>query len=246
MLAFDLAMARSALCLTQFLLVLLSVAPASAAQPLELRDRILAVVDEDPILASDVDRAIILGFAERAPAESESAFRRRVLEAIVDQRVRLHEVSRFGVEQVPVAEIEQQVAAIRGRFASDEELRARLAEVGLDLTGLRQLVTQQLAVLRYLEEFLGPRIFVSLEDTRAYYDEVLVPALAAEGAVVPPIEDVREDIRALLQEQRLNEAIATRTEELRREADVVNYFDSDHRRLPEVILTLERDPGEPD
>ncbi len=212
--------------------------PDAPAPDLRLRDRILAVVDEDPILLSDVDRAITLGFVDRHPGEGEADFRRRALEQLIDQRVRLHEVSRFGIEQVPVDQIEEQVRLIRSRFSTEEELRARLAEVGLDLEDLRQLVARQLSVWIYFQEFLGPRVFVSLEDIRKYYDETLVSELRAKGAAVPPIEDVREDIRKLLKEQRLNQAIEQRTDELRREADIVNYFDSEHDHLPPVVLEV--------
>ena len=216
--------------------------PAPAAEPqgpLELRDRILAVVDEDPILSSDVDRSILLGLVERREGESDRELRRRVLESLIDQRVRLHEVTRFGIEQVPVEAIEAQVAAIRERFAGEEELRARLAEVGLDLEGLRQLVARQLSVWIYFEEFLGPRIFVSLEDIRRYYEETLAPDLRARGEPVPPIEEVREEIRELLKQRLLNEAIEERTEELRREADILSFFDSEHDALPPVVLEID-------
>ncbi len=218
----------------------LALAPRAAAAPpeLELRDRIQAVVDEDPILSSDVDRAITLGFSGRQEGESERDFRRRVLDELIDQRVRLHEVTRFGIEQVPVDQIEEQVQLIRSRFPSEGEFRSRLAEVGLDLESLRQLVARQLSVWIYFQEFLGPRVFVSLEDIRKYYDDTLVPELRARGAAVPAIEDVREDIRNVLKEQRLNQAIEQRTEELRREADVVNYFDSAHDHLPPVVLGI--------
>jgi len=213
--------------------------PAPAAdQSLELRDRILAVVDEDPILASDVDRAIALGLSERRDGENEHAFRRRVLESLIVQRVRLHEVDRFGIEQVPVEQIEEQVEQIRSRFPSEEAFRRQLSEVGLDLDGLRQLVARQLAVLTYFEEFLGPRIFVDLEEIREYYEETLVPELEGRGEPVPPIEDVREDIRNLLKQQRLNEAIEARTEELRRQADILNFSDEDHEELPPVVLEI--------
>lgn len=240
----------AALLLLPLLWVIPAPAPAAAQAPvrndradLQLRDRIVAVVDEDPILSSDVDRAITLGFAERREGESDESFRRRVLDSLIDQRVRLHEVTRFGAEQVPVSAIEEQVEAIRERFDSEEELERRLAEVGLDRTALRQLVARQLMVWRYFQEFLGPKIFVSLDDVRTYYEESLVPELRERGAPVPPIEEVREEIRAVLQEERLNEEIVERTQELRREADIVNYFDNPRQGLPKIVLTIGGDDG---
>jgi len=211
---------------------------ASAPRKLTLRDRIVAVVDEDPILSSDLDRAITLGLVARRDDESDQAFRRRALDTLIDQRVRFHEVTRFGLEQVPVSQIEDQVEAIRSRFPSEEEFRRRLADVGLDRESLRQLVARQLMVWTYFEEFLGPRIFVSLEDIRDYYEQPLTPTLEPHGQPVPPIEQVREEIRQVLKEQRLNEAIESKTEELRREADIVNYFDDSHDSLPPVILEI--------
>ncbi len=218
-------------------------AAADAPQKLLLRDRIVAVVDEDPILSSDLDRSITLGLVERKEGESDRAFRRRVLDTLIDQRVRFHEVTRFGLEQVPVSHIDEQVEAIRSRFPSEEDFERRLHLVGLDLDSLHQLVTRQLMVWTYFEEFLGPRIFVSLEDIRQYYEETLTPALKAHNQPVPPIEQVREQIRGVLKEQRLNEAIESRTEELRRDADIVNYFDSEHDSVPPVILEIDKAPA---
>lgn len=220
--------------------------PEGAPQKLLLRDRIVAVVDEDPILSSDLDRSIVLGLVTRHDGESDTDFRRRVLDTLIDQRVRFHEVTRFGIEQVPVPQIEEQVEAIRSRFASEEEFERRLHEVGLDLESLRQLVARQLMVWTYFEEFLGPRIFVSLEDIRQYYEQTLTPTLEGHHQPVPPIEQVREQIRQVLKEQRLNEAIESKTEELRREADIVNYFDSPHDSLPPVILEIDGPATPPD
>jgi hypothetical protein len=83
-----------------------------------------------------------------------------------------------------------------------------------------------------VEERLGPRVFVDLEQIRAYYNDVLTPELEARREPVPPIEEVREPIRRLLKEKLLNEELARWTEELRRDADVEDYLDSEHATLP--------------
>ena len=48
---------------------------------------------------------------------------------------------------------------------------------------------------------------------------------------------MREQIRAVLREQRLNDEIAAWTEELRRDADVVDYFDTELGELPPVVAS---------
>jgi parvulin-like peptidyl-prolyl isomerase len=219
-------------------------AQAPAAQSAEaagytLRDRIVAVVDEDPILASDLERVIALKIVEREPGEGDAALRRRVLERLIDNRLRTHEIDRFGLGQVEVERVDRSVAEIRARFASEEEFRRQLAAVDLDLDGLRQLVARQLAVLDYINERLAVRVFVTLDDIQQYYDQVLVPRLRSEGAPVPPIAEVREDIRELLRQQKLNEEIDAWTESLRREADVSLFLAEPQGPLPPVVETIE-------
>lgn len=214
---------------------------SAAGDGFQLEDRIVAVVDDDPVVASDIDRLIGLGLAMPNPGEEELAFRRRVLEQLIEQRLRFHEIDRFGFVQVPVDEIERQVAEIRARYASEEEFERRLRELGLSLTSLRQLVARQIMVWNYVDERLGPRVFVTYEDIKGYYDSVLVPEMRRRGEEVPPVEQVREQIRSLLKDQRLNEELEKWTEELRQRADVANFFDARvGPPLPPVVLRVDR------
>ncbi len=203
----------------------------------EILDRILAVVDEDPILASDVDRVLGLGIVSAEPEgdtsdEKQETLRRRVLDQLIEERLRFHEIDRFGFTEVSLADVEKGYQGIRRRFGSEQAFRQRLTELGLDPDGVRQLVARQIMVLTFVEERLGPRVFVGSDDIRAYYDGPLTDELRAGGRSVPPLESVREDIRAVLKEARLNEEIERWTEELWREADVEDYFDRPLAELP--------------
>lgn len=220
------------------LIVVLGAAPAtgqSAAQA-EVVDRIVAVVDEDPILASDLDRLIGLGLVARLPDESEAELRRRVLDMAIEERLRFHEIDRYGFAEVPVEEVEAQFESLQRRLGGPAALRRRLAEVELDEQELRQLLARQLMVLIYVEERLGPRVLIGEEEIRSYYHEVLAPEMVVRKQEIPPIGEVREQIRGLLREQRLNEEIERWTEELRLEADVEDYLDSSHDGLPPVVV----------
>lgn len=218
------------------LALVLAVPPAAGE---ELVERIVAVVDDDPIFLSDVERVIALGLIEAAEDEDPRALRRRVLDALIDQRLRLHEVERFEGTRVSVEEVDRQLARIRERHGGGAGLAAALERLGLDEEGLRLLLTRQLRVLAYIEERLGPRVFVDLDDIRAYYEGELVAEMARQGESPPPLADVREAIRRLLRERRLNEEIERWTEELRLAADVVDHFERPSRDLPPVVRRIE-------
>ncbi len=198
-------------------------------------DRLLAVVDDDPILESQLEQTIGIGLVERQEGEDETHFRRRILDGLIEEKLRFHEVDRFGFAEVPVDQVEQQFEAVRARFPDQKSFQARLQELDLDEQGLRQLLARQVMVLIYVEERLGARVFVGLEEIQAYYDEVLVPQLEASKDDVPAIREVREPIRQILKEELLNVEIERWTDELRRDADVVDYFDQEERELPPVV-----------
>ncbi len=237
------AAACAALCLNFSLAAGAAPPPATApagTAPNVLKDRVLAVVDEDPILASELDRAIFVGQQHPSPGEADKTFRRRVLEDLIAQRLRFHEIDRFGLEQVPVDQIEKQVAQVHAAYKDEAAFRRKLAEVGLDEAALRQMMARQLEVLAFVDERLGPQVFVGLDDIATYYRNVLTPQLQKQHLPVPPLDDVREQIRGVLRQQRLAEEIDRWTEELRRKANVVVYFDKPNGGpLPPVVKRLE-------
>lgn len=210
---------------------------------LELEDRILAAVNEDTILHSDVEQVIGLGLVERREEESDSELRRRVLGGLIEQSLRFQQVGRFGFGRMDPERIEAQMRVLRADYESDEAFREHLHGLGLTVQEVRQIVSRQLAVLDYVEERLGPRVFVGLEDIRTYYEEVLVAEAEERGAEVPPLAEVRETIRRLLKDRRLNEEIERWTEELRREADIRVLLDDYSGGLPPVVERFES-PGD--
>ncbi len=214
--------------------------PGASAEPaqLELVDRVVAVVDEDPILLSDVERAIGLGTIRRHAGENDAALERRALDELIEWKLRLHEIARYGFEEAPLEEVDRQLERLRAHFPSEAAWRSELDRLGLDEARVRQILARQLAVLTYVEQRLGPRVFVSVDDIKKYYDDELAPKLRAAGEPVPPIEEVREAIRAVLREQKLNAEIDRWTNELRRQADVVDLLDEPQKPLPPPVATL--------
>lgn len=220
------------------LFLALALVPATlVAADAEIRrvDRVVALVDEQPILLSDLERVIGLGLVVRQADESDDSLRRRTLDRLIELTLRQNELGRFGFQQVPVEEVDLQFDAVRASFESEAAFLAELGRLGLDEQGVRQLLARQLATLAFVEERLGPRVFVGIEEIRRYYEETLVPDLAKIGQPAPPIEEVRESIRALLREKKLDEEIDRWTAELRRAADIVDLLDEPPEALPPVV-----------
>lgn len=206
----------------------------------EVIDRVLAIVDDDPILLSEIERRIELGLVTPEEGEPDQIFRRRVLDGLIEQRLRLHELDRYGGSEVAEEEVEHQVESLQESLGGPGALESRLSSMNMTEQDLRNLFQRQIQVLRFIEERLGPRVFVDVDDIRDYYDRVLVPQLEQRQdpdspTSLPELSEVREQIREVLTQQRLNEEIADWTFELRRAADVLDFFDQDPTQLPPVV-----------
>jgi hypothetical protein len=178
------------------------------------------------------------------PEEDAREVRRRVLDFLIEERLRFHEVDRFGFAEVPVEVVDEEFAALEERLGGPQALADAISELGLDEQGVRQVLARQVMVWVYVEERLGARIFVGLEDIRRYYNEKLVPELVDRGAPVPPVDEVREAIRTLLREQRMNEELERWTAELLQQADIEDYFDSNFETLPPLVDSVETTTGQ--
>lgn len=182
-------------------------------------ERIVAVVDEDPIFASELERAA--RWAGDAPPTP-----RELLDQLIDERLRAHEVDRHGLVQV-----------------GEDAVRAQLDAVppGVDLEEAERLVRRQLRILAYVEQRLGALVFVSDDAVRAYYDGTLREEMRRRGEVLPPFDEVQSPIRQLLREEALERRIVTWTEELRRRAEIIDLLDEPMPldRLPPARLTIE-------
>lgn len=204
-----------------------------------LLDRVVAMVDEEAILLSDLERVIALGLVPPRDGETDAALRRRVLDGLVDGRLRLREVERYGAPPVDPAVLEAQVEKVRARFPDPAAFARELDRLGLDEDGLRRLVGRQLRILAYVEERLAARVFVSVDDVKSYYDAELVPELRRRGEPPPPLAEVRGQIRDVLRERSLNEEIASWTAELRSRAQISDLLDRAPPALPALHRRLE-------
>lgn len=185
-------------------------------------DRIAAVIDKQVLTVSEVSQMVELRFFPRT-AKDDDDYRREVLEALIAQALRFRDVERFGGQDVPKDSIEARLQEIQKRFASPAEFDAALQRAELSLDEVRALVKRQLQVEAYIQERFAPTVFIQNEDIEAYYRGDWSRQRRERGLSIPPLNDVREEIRTLLRSTRLQAEIETWTRQLRQTANVDVY-----------------------
>jgi hypothetical protein len=190
---------RSSLAALVVALAISGPASSQAAPPpqTEIVERIVAVVDERPLLLSDVRaQRAVSGLTEAA-----------ALEAAIDERLMHAEAARIPQAEVPAEEEDEALALL---LETRPALRAEVEE-----PNLRRLLHRQLAILKYVEFRFRPQVRVDEAQVRAAWEKEDVGRPSG-----PALEDEQEAIRARLERQALDERVEAWVAELRARADV--------------------------
>ncbi len=204
-----------------FLLCLMAALPARL--PATVADRIAAVIDRQVLTVSEVSQMVALHFFPHAAGQPDDAYRREVLDNLIAQALRYRDVERFGAQDIPKDAIEVRLAEIQSRFSSPAEFEAARIRAELTLDEVRALIKRQLQVEAYVQERFSPMIFVSSDEIQTYYNGPWSQQRRARGLPIPPLAEVREEIRTTLKSTSLQKEIETWTAQLRSHVNVDIY-----------------------
>ena len=185
-------------------------------------DRIAAVIDRQVLTVSEVTQMVDIRFFPRI-SESEDDHRHDVLDALIAQTLRYRDVERFGAHDIPADTIEARLIEIQRRFANETEFAAVIARAELTLDEVRALVRRQLQVEAYVQERFAPLVFVAPKEIEAYYRGPWSVQRRERGLAIPPLDQVREEIRLAVRATRVEQEIQRWTDQLRERANVDVY-----------------------
>lgn len=148
-------------------LAALAASPGARAQAIATDpvDRIVAVVDEDVILQSELDRAvgnILAQYAGRSgQLPSRDVIERQVLERLISIRLQLARAEQTGI-RVSDMELDQSVMRLaQQNNVSLDQLRASLERDGFSYTEFRDTMRDELVVQRLRQRFVQSRVNVT-------------------------------------------------------------------------------------
>lgn len=199
-----------------------------ASAPSEL-DRVVAVVNNQAILSSDVADALRYAILDPEGSNGGAMTPRRALEqlisrSLIEQQIRQEDVS---ASQPSKAQIEARIQQIRRDLpvcvqehcASDAGWDAFLLAHGLTNAEVEHYERLRLQILGFIETRFRQGIRISDEDIEAYYRDKLLPQYA-NRAHAPELKEVAPRIQEILLQQQVNMLFTSWLESLRRQGDV--------------------------
>jgi len=149
-------------------------------QAAEAIDEAVALVDDDVVLRSELDRRLasvrkdLQARNVRLPADN--VLRQQVLERLITDNVQLQMAKRAGV-RVSDQELAQIVANIaKENNLSPEQFRLKLASEGISYELFREDLRNEVLISRVRQGAVGRRIFISEQEVQA-----MMETIAAEG-----------------------------------------------------------------
>jgi peptidyl-prolyl cis-trans isomerase SurA len=139
-------------------------AVAQAVPAVERLDRIVAVVDEDVLLQSELDRAVTNILAQSQTAANlppRDIVEKQVLDRLILTRVQVARAEGTGI-QVNDADVDQAVARIAEQNKiSLEQLRQSLEHDGFSFEEFRKTMRDEITVQRFRQRFVQSRVQVT-------------------------------------------------------------------------------------
>ena len=167
----------------------------------EIVDRIVARVENDIILLSDIRALSRYQLFLDGQLETDA----QILERLIDQWIVRTEASVSRFPQPSDADIDRELERVQKSFASMEEFEARRKQSGLSVAEIRDMVATQLYLSNYLDSRFRPGVQIDPKTIDDFYEKSVVPRAKARGQEPPPLDTARDFIQEALVQRGIND-----------------------------------------
>lgn len=178
---------------------------ASVASP-GIIDQIAIIIGNSIIKDSDIDRDVrVTEFLNGDPLDLSDAARKKAASRLIDQVFIRREIDIGDYPQASWKEAGEQLDRLkRQRFKTQAAFGQALRRYGFPEIDLRTQFQWQLTILSFIEIRFKPVVIVTDEDIEKYYNQHLAQ-LQREHPGKASLEDLHEEIRQLISEERVNQ-----------------------------------------
>lgn len=187
----------------------------------EVVDRIVAHVESDVILLSDV-RALSR-YQQFLDGKSETDA--QVLDRLIDQWIVRTEAEVSHSLRPSEVDIDRGLSRVRDSFGSEQEYEAKKKQAGLSEQEVRTMVASQLYLNNYLDSRFRPAVQIEPKEIENFYQTAVVARAKARGQEPPTLEAARDSIQEALIQNGINQQADQWLKESRLRLHVEKFLD---------------------
>ena len=202
--------------------------PASPRQPGDVIDRLVAVVNEDPVLDSDLDEE--RRFVDFLPITDPTGeySRKRALQRLINRTLILQQAKIQVQQPIPDSKVNAELAELRKDLPAckrygcetDAGWQRFVSEHGFTTAELTERWRQRMQVLEFIELRFRGGIHISQEEVNSYYSKSLLPEYRKQGVAAPKLDAVADRVREVLLEQQVSSLLNDWLKSLRAQGSV--------------------------
>jgi peptidyl-prolyl cis-trans isomerase SurA len=190
-------------------------------------DRLIAVVNGDVILESDVDEE--RRFEEVQPYRAAASFpREKIIERLVDRALILQQALLQPEDAVPDKDLDAQLMTVRKdipackqyRCETEEGWKKFLGEHGFTDGEFRARWLQRMQLLKFIEVRFRNGVTISDDEIKAYYEKTMLPEYAKRSVTPPRLDTVSKRIEEVLLQQQVSALLEDWLKSLRAQGSV--------------------------
>jgi peptidyl-prolyl cis-trans isomerase SurA len=190
-------------------------------------DRVIAVVNGDMILESDVDEE--RRFEEIQPYRTVSNFtRERAIERLIDRALILQQAASEPEDKVSDEELDAQLLTLRKDIPvckqyhcdTEEGWQKFIADHGFTVEEFRGRWRQRMELLKFIEVRFRNGVTISDDQIKEYYEKIMLPEYAKRNVTPPKIETISHRIEEVLLQQQVSALLEDWLKSLRAQGSV--------------------------
>jgi hypothetical protein len=167
----------------------------------ELIDRVVARIENDVILLSDIRLLSHYQLLVEGKTESDS----EILERLIDQWIVRNEANVARTPWPSGPDIDRAMQRLIQGFSSQQDFEARRKLAGLTEADVRRITADQLFLNSYLDSRFRPTVQISEQAIQDFYKNSLLPRAQARGATPPAFDTAHDFIQEALVQRGINE-----------------------------------------
>ena len=201
---------------------------SAAPAPGVLVDQVIAVVNGDLVLESDVEEE--RRFAAFQPiGQPEGSFSRKdAVDRLIDRALILQQAKLQPEQAVTQAEVDTELAQLRKdipackRFQCETDAGwAKFVQAqGFTIPELNERWKERMQILKFVELRFRMGIRIEPAAIKAYYEKTLLPEYAKQNATAPPLDSISDRIQEVLLQQQVTKLLDDWLESLKAQGTV--------------------------
>ena len=201
--------------------------PATAAQGTVL-DRIVAVVNDDVILESDVDEERRFESIQPYRGSNAEFSRERAVQRLIDRTLILQQAALEPDDAIMEQDLDTQLAKLRKDIPECAEYHCEtdagwqkyLADHGFTVEEFRDRWRKRMELLRFIEVRFRNGIRISDNEIKEYFEKTMLPEYARQNVAPPKLETVSKRIEEVLLQQQVSNLLRDWLKSLRAQGSV--------------------------